>query len=184
MRLAKAVFALMFVLVTVTAGAAPRDDDPRQSGPIDRVVKFLRHVLPPPQGGEGPLPTPHNPSPRQVLQRPQHGMRHSRRSKRLYEIFAPFASSLSLVILDEKLSKVESDERGRQEHALPQKFFAYRRKLACRVNDAFLLHGELRHGPDDAISVRAGAQRIENRQRMREVGKRYTSLSKASSAMP
>jgi hypothetical protein len=58
MRLAKAVFALMFVLVTVTAGAAPRDDDPRQSGPIDRVVKFLRHVLALDEGSEIHVPTP------------------------------------------------------------------------------------------------------------------------------
>jgi len=44
MRIVKVVLALMFVLVTATAGAAPRQDGPRL-GPIQKIVKFLRHVI-------------------------------------------------------------------------------------------------------------------------------------------
>lgn len=58
MRFAKAVLALMFVLATVTAGAAPRDDDSRQGGPISRVVKFLRHVLALDDGSTIHVPNP------------------------------------------------------------------------------------------------------------------------------
>jgi len=58
MRFAKVMFALMFVFVTATASVAPRDDDPRHSGPIDRVVKFLRHVLALDDGSQIHVPNP------------------------------------------------------------------------------------------------------------------------------
>jgi hypothetical protein len=50
MRSAKFFVAVLFVLATVTAGAAPRDDDPRHS-PIQRVIAFLKHVVALDDGG-------------------------------------------------------------------------------------------------------------------------------------
>ena len=44
MRSAKFFAAILLVCVTVTAGASPRDDDPRRS-PIQRVIAFLKHVV-------------------------------------------------------------------------------------------------------------------------------------------
>ena len=57
MRSTKFFVVLLFVLATVTAGASPRDDDPRHS-PIQRVIAFLKHVV---ALDDGPLIRPPNP---------------------------------------------------------------------------------------------------------------------------
>jgi hypothetical protein len=57
MRFAKVILASMFVLFTATAVAAPRNDD-QQPGPIQRIVKFLLHVVALDDGGTIGVPIP------------------------------------------------------------------------------------------------------------------------------
>jgi hypothetical protein len=61
MRYTKFLAAMLLVLITTTAGAAPRDDDPRgreTRNVIQRVITFIKHLVVPTDDGKIGVPIP------------------------------------------------------------------------------------------------------------------------------